>query len=112
MQSSDSRSDGSRGQVSWILWLIHYLLDSESVVELRELPIGFLLCTDSLALYSSSAIVRIGRIDLELQESNQPRSTPIRQSDGPIQIHIKSESTLELQIDPSPIRSLLIRKLG
>jgi len=35
-------------------------------------------------------------IDLELQESNQPRSTPIHQSEGPIQIHIEFESTLEL----------------
>ena len=37
--------------------LNNYLLESELVVELRELLIGFLLCTNSLALYSSLAIV-------------------------------------------------------
>jgi hypothetical protein len=33
--------------------LSHYLLDSKLVVESRELLIGFILCIDSLALYSS-----------------------------------------------------------
>ena len=67
--------------------------------------IGFILCINSSVFYSSSAAVRI-RYGSGLQELNQPRSTPIHQSEGPIQIHIEFESTLELQIDSSPIRSL------
>ena len=58
MQSRNSKSDSSRQD---------NLLDSESAVELRELPIGFFVCTDSLALYSQFEL----GIDLELQESNR-----------------------------------------
>ena len=39
---------------------MHYLLDNESVVESRELLIGFTLYINSSALYSSSAAVQIG----------------------------------------------------
>ena len=62
MQSRNSKSNSSRQD---------NLLDSESVVELRELLIGFFIYTDSLALYFSSAEFELG-IDLELQESNRP----------------------------------------
>jgi len=59
----------------------------------------------SLALYSSSAAVRLG-IDLELQESNQPRFTPIHNQKAAIQIHIEFESNWA-PISPQSIRSLL-----
>ena len=65
---------------------------------LRELLIGFFVCTDCLALYSSSAAVQIGYRSGGLSQIDH-RSTPI---------HIKAESTLELQIDPAPSRLLIV----
>ena len=45
MQSRNSKSHGNKQD--------NLLLDNKSAVELRELPIGFFIYTNSLTLYSS-----------------------------------------------------------